>query len=251
MGSFTSSDTKNPREGYHILQVAFNSPGERAGLQPYFDFVIEVNGQRVTKEGKILESALVPENVGKEQKLLVYNTRLEIQREVILLPSDSWGGAGLAGISIRYHNIEQATEFIWRILEVYSNSPAAIAGLEAFDDYIVGSPDIIFNSHDHFFSYIRSSIDVSVSLYVYSKRTTRVRLISLLPSKDWGGEGILGCNVGVGYIHRIPTVETPKGTPESHQQVETQEVSEEAKTQHAVVMLQETDPHEADAKVVQ
>eukprot|EP01126_Amoeba_proteus_P017859 TRINITY_DN187_c0_g2_i4.p1 TRINITY_DN187_c0_g2~~TRINITY_DN187_c0_g2_i4.p1 ORF type:complete len:181 (+),score=32.82 TRINITY_DN187_c0_g2_i4:534-1076(+) len=154
------------------------------------------------------------------------------------------------GISIRYQNIDQATEFIWRILEVYSKSPASMAGLEAFDDYIVGSPDIIFNSHDHFFSYMRSNIDVSVSLYVYSRRTSRVRLISLRASKDWGGEGILGCNVGIGYIHRIPTVETPKGTPESREQVETQEVSqeekEETKPQHAVVMLQETEPYEAD-----
>lgn len=34
-------------EGYHILNVQDNSPGDRAGLESFFDFIIAVNGVRL------------------------------------------------------------------------------------------------------------------------------------------------------------------------------------------------------------
>ncbi len=34
-------------EGYHILKVLDNSPGSRAGVEPFFDFIVAVNGIRL------------------------------------------------------------------------------------------------------------------------------------------------------------------------------------------------------------
>lgn len=34
-------------EGYNVLQVHDNSPGAKAGLEPFFDYIIAVNGVRL------------------------------------------------------------------------------------------------------------------------------------------------------------------------------------------------------------
>jgi len=192
-----------PEVGYHVLQVAPNSPGEKAGLIPYFDFVVSVNEQMLDKEDKLLENTL-KDSVDKEVKLLVYSSRYEQYRIVKVMPSDSWGGAGVAGISIRFCSYANAMAHVWHILDVYPKSPASNAGLEAHTDYIVGG-DVLFNSSEDFYTLIRGSIGKSVPLYVYSSKTNRVRLVEIEPNRTWGGNGCLGCDVGYGYIHRIPS----------------------------------------------
>lgn len=44
-----------------------------------------------------------------------------------------------------------------------------------------------------------------LAIYVYNSQSDVVRCVSLVPRGDWGGEGVLGCNVGQGYLHRLPT----------------------------------------------
>ncbi len=44
-----------------------------------------------------------------------------------------------------------------------------------------------------------------MKLYVYNSDTNSTREISLTPNIGWGGEGSLGCGIGYGYLHRIPT----------------------------------------------
>jgi hypothetical protein len=34
-------------DGYHVLHVLPNSPGHRAGLDPFFDFIVCINGIRL------------------------------------------------------------------------------------------------------------------------------------------------------------------------------------------------------------
>lgn len=41
----------------------------------------------------------------------------ELSSAIVLKPSDSWGGAGVAGLSIRFHDIASATEHVWHVLE--------------------------------------------------------------------------------------------------------------------------------------
>lgn len=44
-----------------------------------------------------------------------------------------------------------------------------------------------------------------VRLFVYSHRTDRCREVTIIPNATWGGEGILGCDIGFGFLHRIPS----------------------------------------------
>eukprot|EP01123_Difflugia_compressa_P012311 TRINITY_DN5212_c0_g1_i2.p1 TRINITY_DN5212_c0_g1~~TRINITY_DN5212_c0_g1_i2.p1 ORF type:complete len:274 (-),score=33.70 TRINITY_DN5212_c0_g1_i2:46-846(-) len=193
-----------PDLGYHVLQVAPNSPGEKAGLVPYFDFIVSVNEQPLKKEDKILENTL-NESIGELVHLYVFNNRTETYRKVVVQPSKTWGGAGVAGISIRFCTYYNATSYVWHVLDVHPNSPAAEAGLEPHTDYIVGTIDIVFNSGEDFYTFINVSIGKVVPLYVFSSQTNRVRLVSITPNRIWGGNGCLGCDVGYGYLHRIPS----------------------------------------------
>jgi len=201
-----------PEFGYHVLQVAPNSPGELAGLVPYFDFIVSVNGTSLDKEDKFLETEFKT-HVGSEVTLIVYSSRRENFRKVVVVPSNSWGGAGVVGLSIRFCSFIKATEHVWHVLDVHEKGPAAEAGFEAFTDYIVGTPDQIFNDSEDLYTLIRNSIDKSVPLYVYSSKTNRVRLVNIVPSPTWGGNGCLGCDVGYGYLHRIPTATETSSNP--------------------------------------
>ena len=45
----------------------------------------------------------------------------------------------------------------------------------------------------------------TLPLYVYSSNTDSIRLVQLTPNRKWGGNNsCLGCDIGTGYLHRIP-----------------------------------------------
>jgi GRASP55/65 PDZ-like domain len=43
-----------------------------------------------------------------------------------------------------------------------------------------------------------------VELYVYNTDSDLVRVVALYPTRTWGGAGLLGAEVGTGYLHRLP-----------------------------------------------
>jgi len=218
MGNENSSLDK-PKVGYHVLHVHPNGPGKSAFLVSFFDFIISADGIFFEKEDtKFVD--ILKNKIGKEVKLKVYNVRTETIREVILVPSDSWGGNGLAGISIRFCSFEAAHEFVWHVLQVYPNSPASIAGLQPRTDYIVGTPELLFSDSEDFFTLININEGKPLPLYVYSTITDEVRLITIIPNQKWGGTGSLGCDVGFGILHRIPRIDPSSLERKSPQQQE-------------------------------
>merc|ERR1719508_724544 len=116
----------------------------------------------------------------------------------------SWGGQGLLGVSIRFCSFEGANENVWHILEVSPGSPAELAGLRQFSDYIIGADSVLHESED-LFSLIEAHEGRPLKLYVYNTETDHCREVTITPNGAWGGEGSLGCGIGYGYLHRIPT----------------------------------------------
>jgi hypothetical protein len=49
-----------------------------------------------------------------------------------------------------------------------------------------------------------SNLDQILEIYVYNSDSDKVRVISLMPTYSWGGRGMLGAEVGTGYLHRLP-----------------------------------------------
>ncbi|XP_021494898.1 Golgi reassembly-stacking protein 2 [Meriones unguiculatus] len=190
-------------EGYHVLRVQENSPGHRAGLEPFFDFIVSINGSRLNKDNDTLKD-LLKANVEKPVKMLIYSSKTLELRETSVTPSNLWGGQGLLGVSIRFCSFDGANENVWHVLEVESNSPAALAGLRPHSDYIIGA-DTVMNESEDLFSLIETHEAKPLKLYVYNTDTDNCREVIITPNSAWGGEGSLGCGIGYGYLHRIPT----------------------------------------------
>ncbi|XP_028710570.1 Golgi reassembly-stacking protein 1 isoform X2 [Peromyscus leucopus] len=165
MGLGASTQQPAGGEGFHLHGVQENSPAQQAGLEPYFDFIITIGHSRLNKENDTLK-ALLKANVEKPVKLEVFNMKT--------------------------------------MKDVEPSSPAALAGLCPYTDYVVGSDQILQESED-FFTLIESHEGKPLKLMVYNSESDSCREVTVTPNAAWGGEGSLGCGIGYGYLHRIPT----------------------------------------------
>ncbi|KAJ8418797.1 hypothetical protein AAFF_G00002960 [Aldrovandia affinis] len=204
MGLSQSSDApEGGTDGYHVHGVQENSPAGKAGLEPFFDFITSIGNTRLNKENDMLKD-LLKANVEKPVKLVVYSIKAMRIRELEVVPSNMWGGQGLLGASVRFCSFKGANENVWHVLDVDPNSPAALTGLRAHTDFIVGADQVLQDSED-FFSLIESYEGKPLKLLVYNTETDQCREVVVTPNGAWGGEGSLGCGIGYGYLHRIPT----------------------------------------------
>ncbi|XP_041698350.2 Golgi reassembly-stacking protein 1a [Coregonus clupeaformis] len=191
-------------DGYHVHGVQENSPAEKAGLEPFFDFILSLGDHRLNQENDTLKD-LLKANVEKAVTMEVYSTKTMKLREVEVVPSNMWGGQGLLGASVRFCSYQGANENVWHVLDVDVNSPAALASLQAHSDFIVGADQVLQDSED-FFSLIEAHEGKPLKLLIYNTETDACREVVVTPNGAWGGEGSLGCGIGYGYLHRIPTM---------------------------------------------
>ncbi|KAL3997247.1 GRASP55/65 PDZ-like domain family protein [Acanthocheilonema viteae] len=189
-------------DGYHVLRVQDNSPGQAAGLEPFFDFIICIGNTRLDSDNDTLKDIL-KQHVERSLELTVYNSKTQTVRQTQITPSQMWGGQGLLGISIRFCSFEGARENVWHVVQVQPNSPAEIAGLQSNLDYILGAESVL-NQADDLIAHLQANEGKPIKLYVYNTASDSVREVSLTPNSAWGGEGCLGCDIGYGYLHRIP-----------------------------------------------
>ncbi|KAM9844728.1 Golgi reassembly-stacking protein 1a [Aulostomus maculatus] len=217
MGLTQSSDvSEGGTYGYHVHGVQPNSPAEKCGLQPFFDFILSLDNKRLNEENDLLKE-LLKANMEKAVRMEVYSTRSLRVRELEVVPSNMWGGQGLLGASVRFCSYQGANENVWHVLDVEPSSPAALAGLLPHNDYIVGADQVLQDSED-FFSLIEAHEGKQLKLLVYNSQTEACREVVVTPNGAWGGEGSLGCGIGYGYLHRIPAhpdvpVEQPPPPP--------------------------------------
>ncbi|EAX11225.1 golgi reassembly stacking protein 2, 55kDa, isoform CRA_a, partial [Homo sapiens] len=120
--------------------------------------------------------------------MLIYSSKTLELRETSVTPSNLWGGQGLLGVSIRFCSFDGANENVWHVLEVESNSPAALAGLRPHSDYIIGA-DTVMNESEDLFSLIETHEAKPLKLYVYNTDTDNCREVIITPNSAWGGEG--------------------------------------------------------------
>ncbi|RKP22902.1 GRASP55/65 PDZ-like domain-containing protein, partial [Syncephalis pseudoplumigaleata] len=180
--------------------VSDNSPAYEAGIQPFFDFILAINGVRLDKPGSELTDQLLA-NVGKQVTLVVYSSKDQNIREVKLTPSDQWSDSakdGLIGCAIRFCTYAAASENVWHILDVAPNSPAATAGLQAHTDYVIGTMHRHLETQADFSRLLEEHQGVPVQLLVYNRHWDTCREVTIVPDKNWGGQGSLGCDVGYG-----------------------------------------------------
>jgi hypothetical protein len=93
---------------------------------------------------------------------------------------------------------------IWHVLDVPANSPADLAGLLPYSDYILGTPEGVLHGEGGLSELVEDHIGRPLRLYVYNNEYNVTREVTIQPSRDWGGEGALGCVLGYGALHRLP-----------------------------------------------
>nr|CAD7588409.1 unnamed protein product [Timema genevievae] len=117
-------------EGYHVLRVQDGSPGQKAGLEAFFDFIVAIENTRLDQDNDTLKE-LLKAGLDKPIRMTVYSSKTQSVREVVIVPSTSWGGQGLLGVSIRFCSFEGANENVWHVLAAVPNRgyARAYAGL--------------------------------------------------------------------------------------------------------------------------
>jgi hypothetical protein len=131
----------------------------------------------------------------------------------------------MLGVTIRFDSYKDAEDQLIRVMEVENNSPAEIAGLQPNVDFLLGTAERVserekfcnipilcifflifqaFKDTEVLFEDLKSHLEHPLEVYVYNSESDEVRNVIILPTEEWGGEGILGGSVAFGYLHRLP-----------------------------------------------
>ncbi len=88
---------------------------------------------------------------------------------------------------------EEVDKVGYRVLGVQPNSPGCKCGLVAFFDIIICANGIPLKSLDStFIDVIKASEEKTLTLTIYNTKSNTTRDISLIPNRNWPGEGMLG-----------------------------------------------------------
>lgn len=120
------------------------------------------------------------------------------------------------GLTLQYAPLA-LTENIWHILDVTPSSPADLAGLLPYGDYIVGTPEGAVHGEAGLGELVEDYLGRSLRLHVYNHEFGITRTVEIMPNRGWGGTGALGCVLGYGALHRLPAPlsEPPAGPGET------------------------------------
>ncbi|CAI4216445.1 unnamed protein product [Parascedosporium putredinis] len=190
---------QHSRGGEYGFQVLRNTNLELL-IEPWYDFIVGINGRALDNPSPNLFSQEVRNCAGGTVTLGLWNAKGQRTREMhIAVPHDT---ASL-GLSLQWTPISIAAN-IWHVLDVAGNSPADQAGLLPYSDYILGSPEGILHGESGLSELVEDHIARPLRLYVYNNEYDVTREVTIQPSRDWGGEGALGCVLGYGALHRLP-----------------------------------------------
>ncbi|KAI8876214.1 hypothetical protein K501DRAFT_338227 [Backusella circina FSU 941] len=204
-----AQSTEQGQYGFHVLKVKENSPAFHAGIEQFFDYIVSIQGEPLNDGDSQLLLTTLSEYEGKPLQIGVYSSKEQSFREITLTPSRDWhpndpNEKSLIGCSIRFCSFERAGENVWHVLDVASNSPAEMAGIIPYSDYIIGSPHMTLRNEDDFYTLVEEHLGKPLRLYLYNTEWDSCREAIIVPNHEWGGNGSLGCDVGYGLLHRIP-----------------------------------------------
>ena len=217
--------------GMRVMACEKGSPAWGAGLVPWFDFVVAVNGRGFDEDhalealmaaaasgsaapangalaGRAAAAGAAEPATAADVRLTVFNAKVRAQREVVVRPDKRWGGAGALGLMVEAPRAvdEAACQHCARVVRVAHRSPAFEAGLEPDVDYLLGAEGVPFESLDDVGDAVNASRQGPVLVFVYNALKDAVRTVRLggAASGARGGGGGLGLETAVGILHEVP-----------------------------------------------
>ncbi|KAI5866963.1 GRASP55/65 PDZ-like domain-containing protein [Durotheca rogersii] len=183
----------------HGFQVLRNTNLE-LGVEPWFDFVVGINGRVIDNPDPRLFAQEVRNCAGGSVALGIWSAKGQRTRLIrVAVPADTRS----LGLSLQWTTLGVASN-VWHVLDVAANSPADRAGLLPYSDYILGTPDGTLHGEAGLGELVDDYIGRPLKLWVYNHEYDVTREVEIVPSRDWGGEGALGCVLGYGALHRLP-----------------------------------------------
>ena len=218
----SNSNNLSQITGLRVLKIIHNSPGFKAGIEPFFDFIIalEINNKEVLisdltanilEENSILSRffEIIKECQNKRIGFTLYNIYSQQKRCVKIIPSKDWPYAdSLLGILIRNEEIYNALERTFKVLKVLDNSPAFMSGLIPEQDYILGMTYFKYKDIQDFKELLTQEISPDSTenikeICVFNTKSQEIRYTVLKMKKDWGGQGMIGCEFGFGILNQL------------------------------------------------
>nr|XP_019009395.1 uncharacterized protein I206_06044 [Kwoniella pini CBS 10737]OCF48176.1 hypothetical protein I206_06044 [Kwoniella pini CBS 10737] len=234
MGQSNSIPTNLPEIAFHCLRVADSSPTDGL-IEPYFDYLIGISSKTKQNSNDLFNlinneigykkeiglSKIIEENENNLIELKVYNAKSQKIRandEINTLSNtnnntNNKPKPSLLGLSLRICNPANALESVYHVLDVLEGSPAEMAGLVPWGDYVLAWSGGPLHSENDFYNLIEAHVDKPLRLFVYNSDLDNLREVILYPTRQWGGEGLIGCGIGYGLLHRIPRPSTPPNEP--------------------------------------
>lgn len=99
-------------------------------------------------------------------------------------------------------------------MDIAEGSPAQDAGLVPFGDWIIGYAGGILRGENDLYEIVEEYEGNPLRLFVYNADYEVTREVVIVPNRSWGtGEGLLGCSIGFGLLHRIPKTSNQTTAP--------------------------------------
>ncbi|KAK8163033.1 GRASP55/65 PDZ-like domain-containing protein [Phyllosticta citrichinensis] len=192
--------------GFQILR----NTNDTLPLEPWFDFIIGINGRTIDNPDPTLFAKEVRNSAGTTISLGIWSAKGQRIRELYVpIPAEN----PTLGLSLQWTPLS-STDDVWHILDVSPNSPADIAGLLPYGDYIIGSPEGLVKGESGLGELVEDYANRPLRLFVYNHEYNVTRPVTITPSRSWGGQGLLGCVLGFGALHRLPApLEEPPAGP--------------------------------------
>ncbi|KAL2785222.1 golgi reassembly stacking protein [Aspergillus keveii] len=182
------------------FQVLRNKDPE-VPLEPWFDFIVGINGRLIDDPDPNLFAAEVRNCAGSRVTFGVWSAKGQRTHTVSIPVPPSNPTLGLA---VQLAPLS-STQHIWHVLNIPSPlSPAYRAGLLPHSDYIIGTPSGTLRGESALGELVEDHLNRTLVLWVYNSEFDVVRTVDLVPTRGWGGEGALGAELGYGALHRLP-----------------------------------------------
>ncbi|TQW00264.1 golgi reassembly stacking protein [Cordyceps javanica] len=192
MSRLDGGDTQQGQQeqGSFGFQVLRNTNLQLA-VEPWFDYVVGINGRPIDNPD--------PSLFAQEIRNCAGGSGQRTREMHIPVPA----GTASLGLSLQYSPLALAAN-IWHVLDVPANSPADLAGLLPYSDYILGSPEGALHGESALGELVEDFIGRPLRLHVYNNEYDVTREVTIHPSREWGGNGAIGCTLGYGALHRLP-----------------------------------------------
>ncbi|KAI1381713.1 GRASP55/65 PDZ-like domain-containing protein [Hypoxylon crocopeplum] len=195
-GDTRSQQKDGPGFGFQVLR----NTNLDLGVEPWFDFIVGINGRVIDNPDPRLFAQEVRNCAGANVALGLWSAKGQRTRVLhVAVPADTRA----LGLSLQWTPLAVASN-VWHVLDVPANSPADHAGLLPYSDYILGTPDGILHGESGLGEMVDDYIGRPLKLWVYNNEYNVTREVEIVPSREWGGEGALGCVLGYGALHRLP-----------------------------------------------